>query len=582
DEGQLPIDGASPLYTSAAATQAEIDSFVYLHQVRDWARSFAPGLAFLDTQVRSKVNASVTCYAYWDGAVNFGVAGDGCTNAGQIADTNYHEWGHGFHESSVLSGTVDGTIGEAVGDLVAAMQTLDSAIALGWYEDGRAIRDLTTFRHYPEDIRDNVYQDSLIYSGAAWDLLGALQALHGEGASDKGQAWTVSSQLLADALVGGPTLETIFDEYMLADDDNADLSDGTPHLCLLVEAFGDHGLGPAVESFPATLAHAPIENQPADTDIAVVANVRSLAPGCIELDLGAVRVSWSTDGATWTDTPLALGDGVATGVIPAQPNGTVVSYAIVAVAGDGEKLRFPAVGAHSFYVGETEAGWCEDFSNGDGAFTHAALSGSGTSADDWAFGVPEGMAGDPYGAYTGDNAWGNDFDRDGAYPYEVVNRLYSPPLDLPVDRPLVVQFRRWLTLDAEGGDHARLYVNEAESWTTEVAADEDWLLQTAVVTPSSSPVTLSWELESDDYDSAGGWNVDDACVYLSTLGPPDTGEPGETGSPGDTADSAVSTDSAHDTSPQDTARPPGEDPCGCSEGSSAAGLLALLGLKRRR
>ncbi len=579
DEGLLPVTGDTPLFTSAAATQAEIDSFVYLHQVRDWAQIFSPGLAFLDTQVRSKVNASVTCYAYWDGAVNFGIEGDGCGNAGQIADSNYHEWGHGFHENSVLSGTVDGTIGEAAGDLVAVMQTLDSAIAPGFYDDGRPIRDLTTFRHYPEDIRDNVYQDSIIYSGAAWDLLGDLQSLYGESASEKGTAWEVSSRLLVDSLAGGPTIETIFDEYMLADDDNADLSDGTPHLCLIVEAFGDHGLGPAVESFPATIAHSPIENQPADTDIAVIANVRSLAPGCIELDLDAVRISWSTDGETWTDTPLALADGVASGALPAQPNGTVVHYAIVAVAGDGEELRRPAVGAHSFYVGEVQAVWCEDFSGGDGGFTHAALSGSGSSADDWAFGTPIGMSGDPYGAYTGDSAWGNDFDRDGAYPYEVVNRLYAPALELDASGPIVVQFRRWLTLDESGGDHARVHVNETEAWTTEVADDEDWIQHTLVVSPSASAVTLSWELESDDDDSAGGWNIDDVCVFLTTIDTPvDTGDTAE---PGDTGDSGDDTGGGDTAAQRDTATPPGDEPCGCRDGSAVA-LLGLLGLRRRR
>ncbi len=581
DEGQLAVLDDSPLFDSIAATQAEIDSFVYLHQVRDWAQLFSPGLAFLDTQVRSKVNASVTCYAYWDGAVNFGIEGDGCGNAGQIADSNYHEWGHGFHENSVLSGTVDGTIGEAAGDLVAVMQTLDSAIAPGFYDDGDPIRDLTTFRYYPEDIRDNVYQDSIIYSGAAWDLLVELQSLYGESASEKGSAWEISSRLLVDSLAGGPTIETIFDEYMLADDDNANLADGTPHLCLIVDTFGNHGLGPAVVSFPATVAHAPIENQPADTDIAVIANVRSLAPGCIELDLGAVRVSWTTDGEDWTDTPLALADGIASGALPGQPNGTVIHYAIIAVAGDGDELRFPAVGAHSFYVGALEESWCEDFSASDGGFTHAALSGSGSSADDWAFGAPIGMSGDPYGAYTGETAWGNDFDRDGAYPYEVVNRLYSLPLEVDTGGPIVVQFRRWLTLDVEGGDHARVYVNEAEAWTTEVAADEDWIQATLVVSPASSPVTLSWELESDDNDSAGGWTIDDACVYRTTLDTPvDTGD---TAGAIDTGDSADDTDSGgRDTSVrEDTATPPGDEPCSCRDGS-AVGALLLLGLRRRR
>lgn len=578
DEGGLVLDSSAPTFTDAVATQAEIDSYVFLHQVRDWGAQFAPGLAFLDDQVRSKVNVSVTCFAFWDGAVNLGIEGDGCNNAGRIADSNYHEWGHGLHEASVLSGSVDSTIGEGFSDLVAAMQTLDPNIAPNFYDDGRPTRDLTVLRVYPADIRNNIYQDGLIYSGAAWDLLLALQALYGESPTEKGTAWAVSSQLLVDAIAGGPSLTTMYDEYALADDDDADLSNGTPHLCLIVDAFGAHGLGPAMDPFPATIDHLPLENQPAGTPVPVLATVESLAPGCLSIDVASVSVTWTVDGSEPQTSPLALVDGVATGELPAFAAGSVVEYSLEATAADGLTHRLPAVGTHSFYVGNLYTPWCEDFSAGEGGFEHDALSGAGAAADDWAFGPPLGMSGDPVGAYSGESAWGNDFDLDGAYPYDVVNRLYAPPLDVTPGDPVVVQFRRWLTLDENLGDAATVYANEEPVWTSREQSDDGWVLHTLLLQPTTSPLELSWELSADALDSAGGWTVDDVCVYATRAPVVDTGDTGDTGEVVDTADSAGDSDSDGDTAKPGDPQP--DEPCGC-EGAGLLPVLAFLGWRRR-
>ena len=580
DEGFLVLDAGSATFTDADATQAEIDSYVFLHRVRDWGQQFAPGLAFLDDQVRSKVNVSVTCFAFWDGAVNLGIEGEGCNNAGRIADSNYHEWGHGLHEASVLSGSVDPTVGEGFSDLVAAMQTLDPQVAPNFYDDGRPTRELTVLRVYPTDIRNNIYQDGLIYSGAAWDLLGALQVLQGESTTEKGVAWSTSSQLLVDAIAGGPGLTTVYDEYVLADDDDADLSNGTPHLCLIVDAFGTHGLGPKNEPFPATIDHLPLENQQAGSPVPLSATVASRAPGCLSIDVASVSVGWSTDGVAWDTAELSLADGLASGELPAFAAGSVVEYFIEATSADGLTERLPTVGAHTFFVGDLYPQWCEDFGGGEGGFEHDALAGTGAASDDWAFGRPQGMSGDPGAAYTGDDAWGNDFELDGAYPYDVVNRLYAPALPVSPGVPLVLQYRRWLTLDENLGDTATVYANDEVIWTGNDSVDDGWVLHTLVFTPAGDTLELSWELAADGIDSAGGWTVDDVCVYATETPVVDTGDTGDTGDSGGaayTGDSASPGDSAP---AGDTGTRGPDEPCGC-EGAGLVPLAVLLGLRRR-
>ena len=570
-EGALAIDGSAPTFTTAAATQAEIDSYVYLTQVREWGLRFAPDLEMLDEQMRSKVNVSVTCAAYWDGAVNFGSAGEGCNNPGQIADVNYHEWGHAFHEASVRSGIVDVVLGEGVGDAVAALQTLSPEIAPTFYEDGRPLRDISALRIYPEDLGNGLYLDSLIFSGAVWDLLGALQLAYGEDPTEKGAAWAIVSQLLADAIVGGPTMTTAYDEFALADDDDGDLSNGTPHLCAIVDAFGAHGLGPQMDPFPAMLDHVPLENQAADVPISVSAAVRSLAPGCLSIDASAVSLIWSVDGVTWETLPLRLAEGSATGTLPAFSAGNVVQYAIVAIAADGAEARLPATGSYSFYVGDLWPLWCENFGESDGGFTHEALSGNGKSADDWNFGTPTGKHGDPIGAYTGASIWGNDVTLDGTYPYGAVNRLHAPPVGVGAAGPLILQYRRWLTVDDGGGDFASVYANDLPVWAsaTEPSDDQAWVLHTLRIDPTTSPLRLDWELSSDAADSAGGWNIDDVCVSATVDPNADSGTPDTAGE--DPSDS--------------TKRAGGSGPdaqCGCGGSGGGAFVLFVALYPRRR
>ena len=66
------------------------------------------------------------------------VEGGGCANTGLIADVNYHEWGHGLHYYSLLSGTFDGSYSEGYSDTVAFLMTLDSTIAPGFLSAAQA------------------------------------------------------------------------------------------------------------------------------------------------------------------------------------------------------------------------------------------------------------------------------------------------------------------------------------------------------------------------------------------------------------------------------------------------------------
>jgi hypothetical protein len=281
-EASLSFTGASPTWTTSDADQAEIDTYIFLHHVREWGLQFAPEVPQVTDPLRSNVNLDSNCNAYWDGDVNFYQAGGGCNNTARIADVNYHEWGHGFHYYSLEAGEFDGPMSEGIGDVTSALQTLDPEVAPYFGTSGSYIREIATDYVYPDDVTGAVHQDVLIYAGAIWDLYLALSDSYGEAVGVKGEAWRVTSRLFADGIKGGPTIPESYDEVIVADDDNGDLSDGTPHQCEIIDAFGKHGLGPGggVGSL-LSVEHDALVNQPANVAIPVAGEIVNTSPTCV-------------------------------------------------------------------------------------------------------------------------------------------------------------------------------------------------------------------------------------------------------------------------------------------------------------
>ncbi len=529
-EGSLTVSDAAPVWTDAAATQAEIDSYVFLHHVHAFAQTFSPDIDLVTGTLRSNVNEQSTCNAYFDGNVNFYEAGDGCNNTGRIADVNYHEWGHGLHYYSIPGdGYFDGSISEGIGDFTSAMMTADADIAPYFYTTGGAIREIDSDRVYPDDVVNEVHEDGLIYGGAMWDLWENLDETYGEARSDRGTAWTTLARLFTTSIRSGATIPDIYDEVVVADDDDGNLGNGTPHLCEIADAFARHGLGPGGSAGLFGVSHAPIVAAEADVAATVFATAVELAPGCVEGGVDRMEAVYSIDaGDSWDTVPLTAGDTAFTGDLPAFPDGTVVWYYLRAESDDGD-VTAPDGGEitpYSFYVGGVTPIWCEDFSAGDGDFTHELLDGTEQEgADDWTFGEPAGYEGDPTSAWTGSDVWGNDLGGgryNGAYQPSIVNRLSSPEIDLQGATDLVVQFRRWLNVEDGVYDQARVYANDEEVWANHLSSrsggeehhqDTEWIQHTLALTTNEASLVLGWEIDSDEGLEFGGWNIDDVCVY---------------------------------------------------------------------
>ncbi len=531
-EGELEFSGTEGTWTTADADQSEIDSYVFLHHVRDWVQEFDPDHPIVRYQLDSYVNVSdAVCNAWFDGNVNFGPKDTdyGCNATGRIADVNYHEYGHGFHYWGLQSGYFDGTASEAISDTMSFLQTGDSTLApYFWIGYSQGIRDVAELHVYPDDVVNEVHEDGLILGGALWDLLGILQRDFGEE-----DGWTLMSQLFADAVPAGFTITEAFDEFVAVDDDDGDLSNGTPHYCQLLEAFTPHGIGPTGSTSLVALSHVPLDNQPSSTDdYAVSVSADDVSGDCFDVSFDSGRLWYSVnDGTTWESTSLSANDEGLEGAIPAQEAGSVVLYYIDVDTDDGGDATVPSGGdinPFSFAVGEQVDLYFEDFEDDEGGYTHELLEGQVTEgADDWMWGTPIGAGGDPDFAYSGDYIWGNDLgggNYNGQYQNEKLNQLSSIAIEVAPYNELLVQFQRWLQVEDGYYDQANVLVDDTLVWTNHASSysvgdehheDEQWALASVMADDPDldGTIEIGWQIQSDQGLYFAGWNIDDVAVY---------------------------------------------------------------------
>ncbi len=177
--------------------------------------------------------------AYWNGhGVYFGDGGHDRDNFALYADIIYHEYGHGV-TSVIYPWNVlpyygeSGALNEAWSDYFPCSITDEPLMGEGGLTAGY-IRNLDNDLHYPEDIRDEVHLDSRIISAAMW------------------HSREVLGRELADSLFHfaryelGNNFLLYFADVLLTDDDDGDITNGTPHDETLYEQFGRHGIGPGI------------------------------------------------------------------------------------------------------------------------------------------------------------------------------------------------------------------------------------------------------------------------------------------------------------------------------------------------
>lgn len=513
--------------TSSERADAQLAAFIHANLIKEYARTtIDPSMDWLGERLEVFVNEGGNCNAYSTGDdIHFYVRSQQCENTARLADVVYHEFGHSIHNHAIIpgAGSWDGALSEGVSDYLAATYTGDHGMGRGFFHSDAPMRDINPAngeKVWPDDLTGEVHDDGEIIAGTLWDLRAAMMSSLGDsdGRTKADDLWYAIISRASD-------IPSSYIEALAGDDDDGDLSNGTPRKCIIDEAFAAHGLADGGEVAGGTVA------PPSLQDMVLTLDVGSSDGVCPPPAVDAATATWrlrADPGTTGTIDFTGSGDTL-TATLPDQASGQVVQYQVAVVFDDGSSQTFPKNPAdprYETYVGPVTVLYCADFE------TDPALDGW-TLDTGFAWGPPAATsnASDPASAYSGAAVIGSDLGADGGdgnYEPSISETAQSPEIAIEGDWDGIrLQYRRWLNVEDATYDHATITVDGEEAWRNlETPAedthhrDREWRFQDIDVTAAAADrlVQVAFGLDADGGLEFGGWTIDDFCIVAIGAG----------------------------------------------------------------
>ena len=359
-------------WTPGNSLDAERDGYYHVNRIHDFVKSIDPAFTGDDYPMSCTVEIGTdVCNAFWDGGgINFYAAGGGCPSMATLPDVIYHEYGHSindqlFKQTGAPNGMLNGALHEGMADVDAAFLTDDPIVGQGFFGPGTVLRNVDNTARWPEDRSGDGHTTGLILSGAFWDLRQAV-------------GLPLATQLSHFALYGHPddlddglAMSEYFLETLVADDDDANLANGTPHFAAINAAFNAHGIGSA---FFLAIAHTPLSDQAGPGPFTVAATM-SYTPNAAHpfgaIDPASPTLSYSINGGAFTSRPMSASGppGQFAAPIPAVSGAIVRYYVSVADVSGGVRTDppgAPGAGAHVFLAGPVTTASAADFETDPG------------------------------------------------------------------------------------------------------------------------------------------------------------------------------------------------------------------------
>lgn len=312
------VDGSVQIsYLGAPdAETAHLNASWWTHRANTFARSVLGDTPQLDVAdgVQIQVNNSGFCDAFYNGsALLFRGGGGGCANMAQ-STVIAHEWGHGLDDRYGGISQNYG-LGEGWADLFAMYLVDDPHVGKGLYGPGTYTRIGTNTRQYPASA--SVHEQGESWMGFGWKLRERLAQTRG-----RPTAIAVSNEIVLGSIVANATTQpAAVLEVWLADDNDGDLTNGTPHAAELAFAADQHALpdpapaGVANDecSFPFQLqngANGPFGNVGATTSLPTWTCGQGANDVWFSFAVGAVgTLDLSTCGTATFDTVIEVFQG---------------------------------------------------------------------------------------------------------------------------------------------------------------------------------------------------------------------------------------------------------------------------------
>ncbi len=496
-------------FDDSNARHDERDTFDAVNDIKDFFDQFDATFGYSNAHINAYVNRTdgyCPGNAWWDGTINFCAAGGSYGNTGEMQQVVHHEFGHGV-QAHILGGQGNEGLGEGNSDILGNLITQDNIIGRGFYTGNcvTGIRDSDNNLQYPADLNGSVHHDGQIIAGFNWDAMILLQDMYDVGSS----AWNTEGTIKSaerwhfGRVLGHPYYQDdqVFWTFV-ADDDNGDLADGTPHHAIFAEAAENHGyVYPEVQIgvFVNHEAHPYTGNFVGSYEC--VGTAVSLPLGDTEIDAGSVTLSYRVNGGGFnTISMTATGNpDEYSASIPAQSDGSVVEYYLYAENTElepqsGTSPDGAPANLHYFQVNDV----FPDEMEFDTAWHIGELTEETASTGTWERADPEPtdvQPGDDHTPAPGTDCWVTGplagtsvgaYDVDGGQTV-----LYSPRFDLVGATDVSISYWRFYSND--GGN-----APGQDFWVVEISNDggDTW---TDVENSNASP--NAWEQIAFDLDT---------------------------------------------------------------------------------
>jgi hypothetical protein len=229
------------LLTSAATTNeaAHTTTSYWVDKTNEYCRSILGNTAQINTAsgMAVTVNIASTCNAYYTGnTINFYQAGGGCSNT-SFSTVVAHEWGHGLDDRYGGISQTNG-LSEGWGDILGCYLLDTPNLGSGFQTAGVPLRSGNNTTQYPCS-GCGVHTAGQSWMGFAWKLRNRLATTYG----NRPQAITVTNDIVVSTIAANALNQAdAVREVFVADDDDGNLSNGTPNYNDLVWACNQHSL----------------------------------------------------------------------------------------------------------------------------------------------------------------------------------------------------------------------------------------------------------------------------------------------------------------------------------------------------